>query len=218
MFALGDSFGAAYRLYECAHPEAVTMPRRWPQADRIRVLGAIDPPPVNGVMRGVALAVQSGQISMDQAIDFVNDVMTDKTGSPAVWRHALSGLWGMIRRREIGAGEVLKYLAAAALRKHPDYRGITYVRVTGKRNGEQVVSIRRVPVSGPRTNLASMAAATGAATAAFMVLALEEIGQRSGVLAPEDWANPEKFYEVLARVGHAQLPAIIESVVVRAPQ
>ena len=218
VFALGDSFGAAYRLYECAHPEAVTMPRRWPQADRIRVLGAIDPPPVNGVMRGVALAVQSGQISMDQAIDFVNDVMTDKTGSPAVWRHALSGLWGMIRRREIGAGEVLKYLAAAALRKHPDYRGITYVRVTGKRNGEQVVSIRRVPVSGPGTNLASMAAATGAATAAFMVLALEEIGQRSGLLAPEDWANPEKFYEVLARVGHAQLPAIIESVVVRAPQ
>ena len=59
---------------------------------------------------------------------------------------------------------------------------------------------------------------TGAATAAFMVLALEEIGQRSGLLAPEDWANPEKFYEVLARVGHAQLPAIIESVVVRAPQ
>src|SRR5205823_7016741 len=34
VFDLGNSFGDGYRLYECAHPEAVTMPRRWPDADR----------------------------------------------------------------------------------------------------------------------------------------------------------------------------------------
>jgi saccharopine dehydrogenase-like NADP-dependent oxidoreductase len=210
---LGNSFGNAYRLYECAHPESVTMPRRWPGADRIRVLGALDPPPVNGIMRGVAVGVQQGKISMDDAIDFVNDVMTDKTGSLKVWRHALSGLWGTIRRSEIRVTEVLKYLAAAAARKHPDYRGINYVRVTGKRNGDKVISIRRVPVSGPGTAWSSMAAGTGSATAAFMALAVAELGDLSGVLAPEDWANPEEFYRALARTSGSKPHEVVEAVV-----
>ncbi|MFE5482798.1 saccharopine dehydrogenase family protein [Streptomyces sp. NPDC056527] len=212
VFDLGGSFGSAYRLYECAHPEAVTMPRRWPGADRIRVLGALDPAPVSGVMRGVAVAVEEGRISMDQAIDFVNDVITDKPGSPKVWRYALAGLWGSIRRGEIAVGEVLKYFAAAARKKHPDFRGINYVRVTGERGGERVVSIRRVPVSGPGTPWSSMAAGTGSATAAFMVLAVDELGDLAGVLAPEDWADPEQFYAALARTGRASLDEVVEAV------
>ncbi|MGW4534567.1 saccharopine dehydrogenase family protein [Nocardia sp. NPDC004340] len=213
VFSLGNSLGDSYRLYECAHPESVTMPRRWPGADRIRVLGALDPPPVNGIMRGIAVAVQQGKISMDQAIDFVNDVMTDKTGSPRVWRHALSGLWGTIRRGEIGATEVLKYLATAAAGKHPEFRGTNYVRVTGTRDGEPVVSIRRVPVSGPGTAWTDMASATGSATAAFMVLAVEELDGLSGVLAPEDWADPERFYRMLARTGGSLAHEVVEALV-----
>lgn len=119
VFDVGNSLGGAYRFYECAHPEAVTLPRRWPGADRIRVLGALDPPPTNGIMRGVAVAVQDKKISMDEAIDFINDLLTDKTGSLKVWRYALSGLWGTIRRREIGPVEVLKFMATSAAKKHP---------------------------------------------------------------------------------------------------
>jgi saccharopine dehydrogenase-like NADP-dependent oxidoreductase len=210
---LGNSFGDSYRLYECAHPESVTMPRRWPGADRIRVLGALDPPPVNGIMRGVAVGVQERKISMDEAIDFINDVMTDKTGSPKVWRYALRGLWGTIRRGEISAVVVLKYLAAATARKHPAYRGINYVRVTGTLGGEKVVSIRRLPVSGPGTAWTSMAAGTGSATAAFMVLAVNEMGDLAGVLAPEDWADPELFYAALARTGGSKPHEVVEAVV-----
>lgn len=211
--ALGNTLGDSYRLYECAHPEAVTMPRRWPGADRIRVLGALDPPPVNGIMRGIAVAVQQGRISMDQAIDFVNDVMTDKTGSPRVWKHALAGLWGTVRRGEIGAGEVLRYLAAAAGGQHPEFRGTNYVRVIGKRDGEQVVSVRRVPVSGPGTAWTDMASATGSATAAFMLLAIDELGDLSGVLAPEDWADPERFYATLAKTGGSKPHEVVEALV-----
>ncbi|SHU99532.1 saccharopine dehydrogenase [Mycobacteroides abscessus subsp. abscessus] len=189
------------------------MPRRWPNADRIRVLGALDPPPVNGIMRGIAVAVQQNKIEMDEAIDFVNDVMTDKTGSLNVWRHALAGLWGTIRRGEISMIEVLKYLATAAAKKHPEYRGTNYVRVTGTRDGKEIVSIRRLSVSGPGTAWTSMAAGTGAATAAFMVLAVDEIDGLAGVLSPEDWADPERFYAALEATGGSKPREVIEALV-----
>lgn len=216
VFDVGNSLGDAYRFYECAHPEAVTLPRRWPGADRIRVLGALDPPPTNGIMRGVAVAVQDNKITMDEAIDFVNDLLTDKNGSLKVWRHALSGLWGTIRRGEIGAVEVLKFMATAAAKKHPPFRGTNYVRVTGTRDGQPVVSVRRAPVSGPGTPWTTMASLTGSATAAFMLLALDhQPGQaeHSGVLAPEDWADPETFYNALAATGGAPLHQVVEAVV-----
>lgn len=201
VFDAGASMGGLYRFYECAHPEAVTLPRRWPGVDRVRVLGALDPPPVNGIMRGVAVAVQEKKITMDEAIDFINDIICDKTGSLKVWKYALSGLWGQIRRKEIGAGEVLKYMGSAALKKHPDFRGTNYVRVSGRRDGKQVVSVRRTGACGPGTPWTSMASLTGSATAAFMMLAIEELGDLAGVLSPEDWANPERFYDALARTG-----------------
>ncbi|WP_067824651.1 saccharopine dehydrogenase family protein [Nocardia inohanensis] len=210
---LGNSFGSAYRLYECAHPESVTMPRRWPEADRIRVLGALDPAPINGIMRGIAVAVESGKLPMDDAIDFVNDVVCDKTGSLKVWPYALSGVWGTIRRREITTGEVLRYFWAAARRKHADFRGINYVRLTGERDGVQVVSIRRLPVSGPGTAWTDMAAGTGSATAAFMTLAVTDLGTKAGVLAPEDWADPEAFYQALAKTSGSPLADVVEAVV-----
>lgn len=184
VFDVGNSLGDAYRFYECAHPEAVTLPRRWPGADRIRVLGALDPPPTNGIMRGVAVAVQDKKISMDEAIDFINDLLTDKTGSLKVWRYALSGLWGTIRRREIGPVEVLKFMATSAAKKHPPFRGTNYVRVTGKRDGQPVVSVRRAPVSGPGTPWTTMASLTGSATAAFMLVAIDQLGERSGFWRP----------------------------------
>lgn len=213
VFDVGNTLGDAYRFYECAHPEAVTLPRRWPGADRIRVLGALDPPPTNGIMRGVAVAVQDKKISMDEAIDFINDLLTDKTGSLKVWRYALSGLWGTIRRREIGPVEVLKFMATSAAKKHPPFRGTNYVRVTGKRDGQPVVSVRRAPVSGPGTPWTTMASLTGSATAAFMLVAIDQLGQRSGVRAPEDWVDPETFYHALAATGGAPLHQVVEAVV-----
>jgi len=212
VFDIGEkTLGSAYRFYECAHPEAVTMPRRWPEADRIRVLGALDPPAVNGIMRGVAVAVQDKKITMDEAIDFINDIICDKNGSAKVWKYALSGLWGQIRRREIGVGAVMRFFGNAARKKHPDFRGTNYVRVTGRREGEQVVSIRRVPVCGPGTAWNSMADLTGSGTAAFMLLAIEELGDLAGVLSPEDWANPEKFYDALALTGRSPRHEVVEA-------
>ena len=58
-----------------------------------------------------------------------------------------------------------------------------------------------------------MASLTGSATAAFMMLAVDQLGQRSGVLAPEDWADPETFYNALSATGGAPLHQVVEAVV-----
>ena len=49
--------------------------------------------------------------------------------------------------------------------------------------------------------MVDMGDVTGAACAAFMVMALEEAGTRAGVFAPEDWAEPQAFYAALVRTG-----------------
>jgi saccharopine dehydrogenase-like NADP-dependent oxidoreductase len=207
---LGNTLGD-FRAYEFAHPETVTMPRRWPDADRIRVLGSLDPQPVNGILRGIGVAVHKGAMTMDEGIDFLDDIMTDGRGTPKGWRHALAGIWGQVRRGEVGAGEALRYLADGLRRKHYTYRGINYTRLTGTRDGQRMVSVRRIPVSGPGTPWTSMGALTGACTAAFMMLALEGVGDLAGVLAPEDWAEPQAFYAALERTG-APPHEIVESV------
>ncbi|MFE5483942.1 saccharopine dehydrogenase family protein [Streptomyces sp. NPDC056527] len=189
-------------LYETAHPEPVTLPRRYPEARRIRCLGGMDPAPVNGLVKGLGQAIQSGAMTSDEAVDFMMEIVKSRPGTLTGWRHALRGMIGQVRRGESGAGELLKFLGASAIRRRYTWRGGLLARVTGTRDGRPAVAVRRTPVSGPGAYLAaSMATVTGTACAAFMVLALDEAGKRTGSYAPEDWAEPEAFYTALERVG-----------------
>ncbi|MEU3830587.1 saccharopine dehydrogenase NADP-binding domain-containing protein [Streptomyces sp. NPDC029080] len=199
-------------LYETAHPEPVTMPRRFPAAQRIRCLGGMDPAPVNGLVKGLGQAIQSGRMTSDEAVDFMMAIVKSRFGTPSGWRHALNGMMAQVRRGESGAGELLKYLGASAVRRRYTWRGGLLARVRGTRDGRPAVAVRRTPVSGPGSYLvASMATVTGTACAAFMVLALDEAGKRAGSFAPEDWAEPEPFYAALERVGTPR-HEIVESV------
>lgn len=199
-------------MYETAHPEAVTVPRRFPDAKRIRVIGGLDPAPFNGIGRGLGLAVQKGRMTVEEAVDFLESLLDNRLGSPKGWRHAMRGMVGQIRRGEAETGATLLFLAASALRRTAPYRGGLLARVTGMRDGVPGVAIRRTPVAGPGTYLMTdMAAITGTACAAFMALALDERGKRTGALAPEDWADPAAFYDALERVGTPRAE-IVESV------
>ncbi|MFE7602511.1 saccharopine dehydrogenase family protein [Streptomyces sp. NPDC057494] len=199
-------------LYETAHPEPVTMPRRFPGAQRIRCLGGMDPAPVNGLVKGLGQAIESGRMTSDEAVDFMMAIVKSRFGTPAGWRHALGGMITQVRRGESRAGELLTFLGASAVRRRYTWRGGLLARVSGTRNGRPAVAVRRTPVSGPGAYLvASMATVTGTACAAFMVLALDEVGKRAGSFAPEDWAEPEAFYNALERVGTPRYE-IVESV------
>jgi hypothetical protein len=199
-------------LYETAHPEPVTLPRRYPTAQRIRCLGGLDPAPFNGIARGLGLAVHDGKMTVHQAVGFLEDLLKNRIGTATGWRHALSGMIGQIRRGESGAGTMAAFLASSALQRSYPYRGGLLARVTGTRNGRPAVAIRRTPLSGPRAYLMrNMAAITGTSCAAFMVLALDDNGTRTGAFAPEDWADPPAFYTALERVGTPRAE-IVESV------
>jgi saccharopine dehydrogenase-like NADP-dependent oxidoreductase len=189
-------------MHETAHPEPVTLPRRYPEAKRIRCLGGLDPAPFNGIARGLGLAVQQNKMTVKEAVDFLEDLLNNRVGSLKGWRHALGGMFGQVRTGESTSAELVKFLARSALRRTYPYRAGLLVRVTGIREGIPAVVTRRTPNSGPDTHLfRDMAAVTGTACAAFMVLALEQDGTRTGSFAPEDWADPEAFYKALERVG-----------------
>ncbi|MBD2821820.1 hypothetical protein ID852_14205 [Xenorhabdus sp. 42] len=72
--------------------------------------------------------------------------------------------------------------------------------------------IRRTVGAGKNSYLMqSVALITGTSCTAFMVMALDQYGQRAGTFAPENWTMPKDFYSALERVGtpHAE---IVESV------
>lgn len=187
-------------LYETAHPEPVTLPRRYPEATQIRCVGGLDPAPMNGLFRGLALAVQNREMSMTEAVDFVFGVATGGLGSLLGWKHALNGMRAQIGRAEISRSEMLKFLALSAARRRYPYKGGLLVQAHGVRDGKHVVSSRRTQMAAGNA-MNNMGGVTGTPCAAFALLALDDAEQRTGAFAPEDWADPKKFYDALEAVG-----------------
>ncbi|MFF8380668.1 saccharopine dehydrogenase family protein [Streptomyces sp. NPDC015661] len=200
-------------LYETAHPEPVTLPRKYPTAQRIRCVGGLDPAPFNGLARGLALAIEHGRLTTDEAVDYIIEVLNNRFfGNTRALKAMLGGMIAQVRRGESSAGTLIRFLVLSALRRRYAWRGGLVARVTGTRDGRPAVAVRRTSVSGPHTYLvASMGTLTGTACAAFMVLALDEAGKRAGAFSPEDWADPEAFYTALERVGTPR-SEIVESV------
>jgi saccharopine dehydrogenase-like NADP-dependent oxidoreductase len=202
IFPLGGGVGD-YRLYETAHPEAVTLPRRFPGARSIRVMGGLHPQPVNGMFRGISLAVERGRMTVPEAVEWLQLVLQDESGSLKGWRHALSGMLGQVHRRESSIAELAGLLWRGIRKQHPPYRSALLVRATGTREGGAAATIEvRTPRSGPDTYAgSSMAAITGTCLGAFTMLALEREGRLDGVLMPEDWVDPPDFYAAMERMG-----------------
>ncbi|KAJ5842082.1 hypothetical protein N7534_011912 [Penicillium rubens] len=223
-------------LHETAHPEPVTLPRLFPNADRIRCLGGLHPAPFNGVARGLGVAVRSQKITLDEAVSFLLNLInnpnplegweaglgkasgylrggdislkelwqaiTHTAGALGPWRHAIFGMLDQIRTGECSTGDVLSFLLDSARGNIGPYCAGLTVRVTGTRNGMPVAQEKRTGASGEGSVLfKDMAAITGGACAAFMLLALEDCSELSGVFAPEDCFEPQAFYEALCRVG-----------------
>lgn len=188
-------------LYETAHPEPVTLPRKFPEARRIRCFGGLDPAPLNGMFRGLARAIQSGKMTQKEAVDFAYDVATGGIGRPlGGWRHAVRGTLGQVWRRESGARALARYVGREAIGRRDPFVGGILVTAYGVKDGRPARSTRRTRLDGDRA-FSSMGEATGTPCAAMALLALEEAGTRAGAFAPEDWVDPEKYYQALESVG-----------------
>ena len=208
---MGGGLGETLML-ETAHPEAVTMPRKWPAAQRIRVIGGLDPAPFNGLGRGVGLAVHEGRMTMKEGIDFLEALLYQRIGKLKGYRAMVSGMRGQVKSGQTTWGAVWQFIGTSLIRKTYPYKGGLLARVYGTKDGKPAVAIRRTPSAGPGSSLmVDMGDVTGAACAAFMLMALDEAGTRAGVFAPEDWAEPQAFYAALVRTG-SRADDIVESV------
>ncbi|KAJ6445240.1 saccharopine dehydrogenase domain-containing protein [Purpureocillium lavendulum] len=226
-------------LYETAHPEPVTLPRFFPHATRIRCIGGLGPPPMNGIARGLGNAVRRQALPIEDAIGFLHELVTKPPSSAGwgqalttlaeqfrggditvnelfalaghatqaldPWRHALMGMIEQIWAGECTTGEVLGFIISSARGQTYENHSSLLVRAVGTKNGHPAVAIKRTPKSGKDAYLMkNMGTVTGTACAAFMVMAVESAGQRSGVFCPEDWAEPAAFYQALEKVGVAK--------------
>jgi saccharopine dehydrogenase-like NADP-dependent oxidoreductase len=190
-------------LYETAHPEPVTLPRKYPEAQRISCFGGLDPAPLNGIMRGLGEAIRSGEVTADEAVDFVFTVANGGLGSLKGWRIAIRGMRAQVKRGESTNGALWKYVTTSVRGRKFPYKGGVLAQVHGTKDGKPATSSRRIQMN-PGNVMADMGGATGTPCAAFAVLALQEAGQRSGVFFPEDWAEPAKFYDALEACGVPQ--------------
>lgn len=187
-------------LYETAHPEPVTLPRKFPHAERIRCVGGLDPAPLNGLFRGLGLAVEQDRVQKGPAIEFIHDVATGGFGSVKYWRHAISGMVAQAKRREIRATEIVSFGLRSLFRRSYPYQGGLMAIAYGVKNGKPSRSARRTMLRSDRM-FNNMGGVTGTACAAFALLALSDTETRSGAFAPEDWADPAGFYGSLEAVG-----------------
>ncbi|KAJ5911265.1 Saccharopine dehydrogenase-domain-containing protein [Penicillium subrubescens] len=85
-------------FYESVHPESVTLPRRFPNVNRIRTSGALYPRPFNGLARGLGAAVSSGGLSMDDAIFFLAGLQSKSSGN---WSDMLTSITAQLRGGDI---------------------------------------------------------------------------------------------------------------------
>ena len=197
-FPMGGGLGDR-PLFEIAHPEPVMLGRSYPKTRLIRCFGAIDPPAVMAVVRGVARAVQDNRLDLDEAIRFMQETMGGKVVSSPAWRYALGGLASGIRERFVGGRDALSFAGYAALGRHAPFKGGILCRIEGTVDGRRKTLVQRSVKAGPGTFVDSMAGATGTCAAAFTLLALERTLE-PGLQFPEAFP-PDAVYAALDRVG-----------------
>lgn len=223
-FAASDVYPLAgelgrFRLYEVGHPEPLTLPRRYPDIPSIRCMGGLHPQPVNGLSVGIARAVSSGRLTLEEAIDWARLVFNDQNGPLKVWRPATAGMIRQVRRGHVGLRELAAFVWHAVRGRHEPWRGAAAAYAVGHLDGEQVVALRRTPAAGPGSSLwTSLAMCTGHNAAAFCHLALERSpSEGRGLLFPEDWVSPSELYRALELTGVRPEDVVDPFIVARSP-
>lgn len=120
-------------LHESVHPEPVTLPRVFPNANRIRCIGAINPAPFNGFARGLAVAVRTGALSMDAATDFLWKLA--KKGTSPGWSTVIRTLTAQLRGGEITLKELYQ-LSSHTIGSFSPWRHALWGMIAQIRNGE----------------------------------------------------------------------------------
>lgn len=190
-----------YEVFELGHAEPATIPKSMPGLRNLRTMGAIHPPYLNGLFRGIARQVDRGSVSIEEAVDFI--VALDAGAMPRSLRPFIGVLSGMlsqliageIRMRDLGG-----LLQAATGKLQAEALGGIYVSVTGTRGGRRArITAAEASVQGAGEGCMDIDVVTGTCLAAFASLLLSGIIEGKGVLAPEGCVDPQRYLAELAR-------------------
>lgn len=116
--------GSDVVLHETVHPEPVTLPRIFPNANRIRCAGAINPVPFNGFARGLAKAVRSNALTMDAAIDFLWNLAKKPKSEEDGGDNTFAGLTGQVKGGDITLKELYRLVSQTAGTLSPWFHAI----------------------------------------------------------------------------------------------
>ncbi len=191
-----------YEVFELGHAETATMPRFFPGIRSVRTMGALHPPYLNGIFRGLARQVEKGVVSMDEAVGFIAALETGgKARGLGPYLGILGGVLSQVFRRELSLGGFLGFIREIAGAAPTESAGGIMVTVEGTRGGI-AVSERFVDSGGregPEAEI-DMNEATGAPLAVFASMLLDGLITRKGVLAPEGCIDPVEFFSRMERV------------------
>jgi saccharopine dehydrogenase-like NADP-dependent oxidoreductase len=190
-----------YKVFELGHAEPATFTRFLAGLQTLHTMGAIHPPYLNGLFRGVAKQVTRGSVSMKEAVDFI--VALDTGGKPPGLRPFLgvaSGVFDQLWHREIGVRDLRGLLEAATGRLQAEALGGVFVSVTGMKDGRRArVTYSQSSVQGMGEGCMDIDVITGTCLASFASLMIDGAATEKGVVAPEACIDPKTFLEELDR-------------------
>ena len=183
-----------YTVYELGHAETATMPYFMPGIKNVRTMGALHPPFLNGIFRGIAGYVEKGRLTMKEAVDFI--VALDAGETPKVigpYAAVLRGVLSQVLHGEVTAKGFLDFLRAASGREPARSTGGIHVSVEGlAESGRVRRQISYSDYQGEEGGL-DMDLFTGTPLAVFTSMLLDGLVTRKGVVAPEGCVDPDEF-------------------------
>ncbi|MFC7049438.1 saccharopine dehydrogenase family protein [Emcibacter nanhaiensis] len=188
-------------FYECAHPEPVMLGHSYPDVRSVTCWGSLHPAPINGIIKGVALAEKSGRVSTEDAITFLQNAIAGQKTDKSVEQEAKKGITQQLSAGEISLWDVAEFLFRDLLKLQYPTKAATAAIVRGEYKGDIFELIRYVDSSPAGSPLKFMDVSTGYSQAAFFLEAIKnDPGTKAGCLFPEQWINPGVFYERLSQL------------------
>jgi saccharopine dehydrogenase-like NADP-dependent oxidoreductase len=185
----------SYQVFELGHAETATMPRFLPGVSRVRTMGALNPPYLNGIFRGIARQVDKGAMEMKEAVGILMALDAgEQVRGIKPYLAILGGVLSQLFRREMSLADFRVFLREVAGKPSGESLGGLLVAVEGIKDGKPVrMQASESERQGGSEGGMDMDEATGTPLAVFASMLLDGLIEDRGVLAPEGCIDPEEF-------------------------
>ena len=191
----------SYQVFELGHAETATMPRFLPGVKNVRTMGALNPPYLNGVFRGIARQVDRGAMDMKEAVGILMALDSgEQVKGIKPYLAILGGVLSQLFRREMSLADLRVFLREVAGKPAGESVGGLLVAVEGVKDGKPVrmQASQSERQGGPEGGM-DMDEATGTPLAVFASMLLDGLVDEKGVLAPEGCIDPQEFLDRLEK-------------------